>query len=306
MTVNERQSFSGERALFASRGVSVCGCVFEDGESPLKESSDVRLKDSEFRWKYPLWYCDGVFAEDCVLSATARAGIWYSSNVTLLNTVIHAPKTFRRCDGLRLENVTLTNAEETLWSCRNAKLKNVRLKGHYFAMNCENIEADGIDLDGNYAFDGARNVTVKNSKLLTKDAFWNCENVTVCDSFISGEYLGWNSKGLTFVNCEIESLQGMCYIDGLRLIDCRLVNTTLAFEYCSVEAHITSKVDSILNPGSGTITAPEIGDLIIEKDRVDPSKTVIFCDVIDKRSDRPFWIKPERGRQEDRAFQQII
>ena len=83
--------------------------------------------------------------------------------------------------------------------------------------------------------------------------------MTVYDSFISGEYLGWNSKNLTLINCTIESLQGMCYIENLVLKNCKLLNTTLAFEYSTVEADITSKVDSVLNPTSGTITAEEMG-----------------------------------------------
>ena len=31
----------------------------------------------------------------------------------------------------------------------------------------------------------------------------------------------------------------------------------------------------MINPASGTITAGEIGELIMEKDKIDPSKTVI-------------------------------
>lgn len=62
---------------------------------------------------------------------------------------------------------------------------------------------------------GCHNVTIRNSNILSKDAFWNSENITVYDSFISGEYLGWNAKNLTLINCTIESLQGMCYIDNL-------------------------------------------------------------------------------------------
>lgn len=290
MTEYDQQLFKGERALFDSRDLFIENCIFDEGESPLKECANVTLKNSMFRWKYPLWYCRGVLAEDCVWFGTARAGVWYTDGVTVKNSVIQAPKNFRRCDGLTLTDVTFTNAEETLWHCRNVGLKNVSVKGDYFAMNCENVEADGLVLDGNYSFDGAVNVTVRNSKLLTKDAFWNTENVTVRDSFISGEYLGWNSKNLTLINCTIESLQGMCYVDDLKLIDCRLVNTTLAFEYCSVDAQITSKVDSVLNPRGGTITAPEIGELIIEKDRVDPSRTVIRCGSIGKRSERPEWL----------------
>ena len=156
-------------------------------------------------------------------------------------------------------------------------------------MNTSDITIDGLKLDGNYSFDGCKNVVVRNSTLLSKDAFWNCENVTVYDSFISGEYLGWNSKNLTLVNCTIESLQGMCYIDNLVMKDCTLINTTLAFEYSKVDAQIASGIESVLNPGSGTITAERIGELIIEKDEVDPSLTKITCDKIEKESEHPEW-----------------
>ena len=59
--------------------------------------------------------------------------------------------------------------------------------------------------------------------------------------------------------------------------NCKLINTTLAFEYSSVDADITSKIDSVMNPESGVIRAEHIDELIIEKDKVDPSKTRIVC-----------------------------
>ena len=156
-------------------------------------------------------------------------------------------------------------------------MKDVLAKGDYFGLNCEDVSADGLELVGNYSFDGAKNVEIRNAKLLSKDAFWNSDNVTVVDSFISGEYLGWNARNLTFINCTIESLQGLCYIDGLTMKNCKLLNTTLAFEYSSVEADITGFVDSVMNPTEGRITADSIGTLILEKDRIDPTKTRIIC-----------------------------
>ena len=144
-------------------------------------------------------------------------------------------------------------------------------------MNSSNMEIDGLELYGNYSFDGGRDIVIRNSKLLSKDAFWNSENVTVYDSFISGEYLGWNANKLTLVNCTVESLQGMCYVSELVMKNCKLINTTLAFEYSTVEADITGKIDSVLNPSGGSITADSIGKLIIQKDKVDPCKTRIIC-----------------------------
>ena len=285
------KTFKGERALFGEKGLKIVDCVFEDGESPLKECFGIELYGSAFRWKYPLWYCNNILARDCAWFENARAGVWYSDNVSIENAVIQAPKNFRRCRNLSISDTVLTNAKETLWSCSGVKLKNVTAAGDYFAMNCEDARVDGLILDGNYSFDGAKNVTIRNSRLLTKDAFWNSENITVYDSYIYGEYLGWNSKKLTLIHCTVESLQGMCYIDSLVMKNCRLLNTTLAFEYSSVDAEIASPIDSVFNPKSGIIAAPEIGDLIIEKDRTDPGRVKIICEDVKKRSEYPDWTK---------------
>ena len=276
-----QQYLTGERPLFMGKDLKIYDTIFDNGESPLKESRNIELYGSMFKWKYPLWYSKNILAEDCTWFEMARAGVWYTDNITVRNAMIEAPKNFRRCTGVVLENVDFPNAQETLWSCEQVKMNRVTAKGDYFAMNCTDMELNDFKLDGNYSFDGAKNVEIHNAKMLSKDAFWNSENVTVYDSFISGEYLGWNAKNLTLVNCTIESLQGMCYIDNLVMKNCKLINTTLAFEYSTVDADIHGKIDSVLNPSGGTIRAEHIGDLIIEKDKIDPSKTKIICSDVD-------------------------
>lgn len=276
-----RQAYlSGERALFKSNGLKIYDSIFDDGESPLKESSDIELFNCMFRWKYPFWYCNDITCHDCTWFEMARAGVWYSNRVRVEKAVIEAPKNFRRCNGLVLHDVQMPNASETLWSCHDVEMERVNAKGDYFAMNCSNMRVRDFTLVGNYSFDGVKNAEISNATLLSKDAFWNTENVTVRNSFISGEYLGWNAKNLTLIDCTIESLQGMCYIQNLKMINCKLINTTLAFEYSTVEAEITNHVDSIMNPTSGTIKAESIGKLIVEQDKVNPELTRIICDNI--------------------------
>ena len=273
-----QEFLTGERALFMSDGLVIKDSIFDDGESPLKESKNIELYNSIFKWKYPLWYCENIYAKNCTWFDMARAGVWYTNHIRVEDALIEAPKNFRRCHDLSLTNVSFPDAAETLWSCKDVKMNNVMAKGTYFAMNCKNMMIDGLTLYGDYSFDGVENVEIHNSKLLSKDAFWNSDHVTVYDSFISGEYLGWNAKNLTLINCTIESLQGMCYIDNLIMKNCKLINTTLAFEYSSVDAQIDSKVDSVLNPSSGVIRAKHIDHLIIEKDKVDITKTKIICE----------------------------
>ncbi|MDE5835086.1 MAG: DUF3737 family protein [Ruminococcus sp.] len=273
-----QQFLTGERALFQATDMKIYDTIFDDGESPLKHSRNIELYGSMFKWKYPLWYSENITMKNCSVFEMGRAGIWYTNNITVKDTIIEAPKNFRRCSGVTLERVNFSNASETLWNCNNITLRDVTAKGDYLAMNCSNVEIDGLKLVGNYSFDGGKNIVVRNSTLLSKDAFWNCENVTVYDSFISGEYLAWNSKNITFINCTIESLQGLCYIDNLVMKNCRLINTTLAFEYSTVNAEIVSHIDSVKNSYSGVIKAKSVGEIIMEDDKVDTSKTKIICE----------------------------
>lgn len=276
----EQQYLTGERALFHVKDVSIYFSTFAEGESPLKESYNVELFNSMFKWKYPLWYSKNIKLENCYFFDMARAGIWYTNNISMTDCTIEAPKILRRSTNIKLKNVTMVNAEETLWNCNKVNMENVKAKGNYFAMGSENINIDGFELAGNYSFDGCKNITIRNAKMLSKDAFWNCDNVTVYDSFISGEYIGWNAKNVTFVNCTIESEQGLCYMENLVMKNCRLLNTTLAFEYSTVNAEINGTIDSILNPISGTIYADKIDKVILEENRINPKGTEIKTEEI--------------------------
>lgn len=204
----------------------------------------------------------------------ARAGIWYTNHIRMEDAAIEAPKNFRRCKDLILKDVTFANAAETLWSCSDVTMENVTAKGDYFAMDSENLTVSGLTLYGNYSFNDVKNMEFKNSRLLSKGAFRNSENVTVRDSFISGNI--WAGT-LTLINCAVESLQGMCYIEKLTMKNYRLLNTTLAFEYSTEDAGIEGTINSVLTPSGGTIRADRIEKLIVEPDKVDPAKTKILC-----------------------------
>ena len=262
--------YEGERALFMLKNAIIKGATFQNGESPLKESEDLEIYKSSFKWKYPLWYCNNVTLKDCYLSFTARSGIWYTNNIVIESSIIDAPKTFRRSSFITINSSSINHAEETLWSCHHVKMNNVRAKGDYFLINSEEIEINHLELDGNYFLDGSKNIVVRDSILNSKDSFWNTENVTVINCKINGEYLGWNSKNLTFINCEISSLQGLCYIKGLRLINCKLLDTSLCFEYCeNIDADILDVIVSIKNPISGVIRCKGAKKVIIDENSRD-------------------------------------
>ena len=87
--------------------------------------------------------------------------------------------------------------------------------------------------------------------------------MVVRDSVVKGEYLAWYCEDVTFERCRIIGTQPLCYCKGLRLIDCEMVNTDLAFERSEVQATVTTPVVSIKNPLAGsTITVPAVGEVI--------------------------------------------
>lgn len=283
----ENKYFEGERILYGLSDADLNGVTFGQGESPLKEAKNITVKNSIFKWKYPLWYDENIKIDSTTFETMSRSGIWYTKNITVKNSALQAPKLFRRSSGIVLDNVHFSDAEETMWTCDDIKITNSQINGDYFGKDSKNIYLDNVSVIGNYVFDGAENVEVHNSTFVSKDAFWNCKNVTIYDSTIDGEYLAWNSINIKFINCKIESNQGLNYIDELVIKNSYLIHTDLAFEYVSnMDVELNSKIDSVKNPISGKITVPAIGRLIMDPRKIDPEKTEIVCSKIDERINR--------------------
>ena len=272
------QHFTGERALFQTSFATIDHCLFDDGESPLKESHDFQVTETTFGWKYPLWYSHDFQVADSTFLEMGRAGIWYSYDFRFSKIHFIAPKGFRKCHDFVLDHVEFTDALETLWWCHDFVLTDIKaVNGPYFCAGSHDFKIERLDLVGNYAFDGVHDVEVSSSRLITKDAFWNSKNVVVRDSYIEGEYFGWNSENITLINCEIKSHQGFCYMKNITLIDCKVVDSDLCFEYCeNIDATITTKVDSIKNPISGRIVVKEVGELIRDDKNLDTNATEII------------------------------
>ena len=57
--------------------------------------------------------------------------------------------------------------------------------------------------------------------------------------------------------------------------NCVVLNTTLAFEYSTVDVEIINRIDSIKNPISGRIHAEQIEEIILDKATINPEKTSI-------------------------------
>ncbi|MFA6829961.1 MAG: DUF3737 family protein [Bacilli bacterium] len=271
------QHFTGERALFQTSQSEIDNCVFDDGESPLKEACELEISNTVFGWKYPLWYGKQIKVRDSRFEQMGRAGIWYTQDSSFENIDFIAPKGFRKCQRISLKNIDFSDAEETLWWNDEVVLENITAKnGSYFGMGSSNMKIRNLNLTGDYPFDGAKHILIQDSKLISKDAFWNCEDIRIVNSTIEGEYFAWNSKNIVLENCRIKSHQGFCYQDGITLINCQVIDTDLAFEYCqNIRAEIVTSIDSVKNPKSGFISAKGIGQIIFDDEKIDKSKTII-------------------------------
>lgn len=277
MEVIKDKEFGGERPLFGSRGLELRNVTIHAGESALKRCADITAVDCRFEGKYPFWHVDGFRIDRCLFTPGARAALWYSSHLHMADTTVEAPKMFREMTDLTLERVSIPDAQETLWHCRDIRLRDVDVaNADYLMMHCDNIDIDRYRHDGNYSFQYCRNVVIRNAVINSKDAFWNTENVTVYDSELNGEYLGWHSRGLRLVRCRISGTQPLCYARGLVMEQCVMApDCDLAFEESELEADIVSAVTSVKNPASGHISALSIGETIIDSHVPAPADCVI-------------------------------
>lgn len=277
METIKNQEFGGERPLFASHHLRLEDVTIHAGESALKECSDIDAVNCRFEGKYPFWHVDGFRIHNCLFTSGARAALWYSRDLVMTDTLVEAPKMFREMDNLKLTNVRIPDAAETLWSCHNVELENVEVHGaDYLFMHSSDITIRNYRQQGNYSFQYCRNVTISDADIDSKDAFWETDNVTVRDSRLNGEYLGWHSRNLHLINCHISGTQPLCYAEGLVLENCTFdPDADLAFEESIVEAVVNSRITSVKNPTSGRISALGYGEIIIDKNIKAPADCLI-------------------------------
>ena len=277
MTTICNEHFEGERPLFESHHLRLQQVTIGDGESAIKECSDIEAEDCHFWGKYPFWHVHGFKINRCRFDAGARSALWYSDNLRMTNTRIDGPKMFREMHDIYLENVVINDADETFWRCRDIEANNLVLhEGTYPFMFCENVKVKHLKSDSKYVFQYCKNVEIDQAHIVTKDSFWECENVTITNSVLDGEYLAWHSKNVRLVNCKLSGEQLLCYADGLILENCTFdAACDRVFEYSTVEADIRGHIENIKNPTSGHIVADSIGSITLDENIRQPADCVI-------------------------------
>ena len=204
MEIIKDKEFGGERPLFGTHDLRLENVTIREGESAIKECSNIEAFNCRFEGNYPFWHVHKFLIDRCYFDVGGRSALWYSDHLTMKDTVIDAPKMFREMSQLDLTDVVMNDADEVFWRCDNIRARNLTLRGGtYPFMFSHDIEIDGLDSDSKYVFQYVRNAVIRNARITTKDALWETHNVTVYDSVLNGEYLGWHSHNLRLVNCHI-------------------------------------------------------------------------------------------------------
>lgn len=266
MILFSNETHDEERAFYGITNARLEHCTFAgaaDGESALKETSDLVIENCDFLLRYPLWHTDRAEVLRCKMTETCRAALWYDTDIAIKDSELGGIKALRECRDIRLENCKI-NSTEFGWFCHNIKMTDCTLTSEYPFLQCSEMEFERLNMNAKYSFQYVRDMTIRNSELYTKDAFWHSKNVTVFDSVVQGEYLGWYSEGLRLVRCKIIGTQPLCYAKDSVLEDCEMVDCDLSFENSSVTATVKGHIMSVKNPVSGQITADSIGEIISE------------------------------------------
>lgn len=179
----------------------------------------------------------------------------------------------RECGQVTLRDCDIVSPEFG-WSVHDITMDHCTAESEYFMMRSTNLRFTDVTFRGKYSFQYIEDAIFDNCRFDTKDAFWHAKNVVVRNSVVKGEYLAWYCENVTFEHCTIIGTQPLCYCKGLKLVDCRMEDTDLAFEKSDVEATVLTPVVSIKNPRSGRIVVPSVGEII----RDDPeSRGEILC-----------------------------
>ena len=264
MKTIQNQTFDEERALYGSRDILVKDCAFDgpaDGESAFKECADIRAEHCFFNLRYPFWHVHGLKISDSEMTELCRAALWYTDHVEITGTKMHGIKALRECADASLENCDIVSPEFG-WSVRGIRMKDCTAESEYFMMRSEHLNFENVHMKGKYSFQYIENSVFENCEFDTKDAFWTGKHVRVRTSVVKGEYLAWYCEDVTFENCKIIGTQPLCYCKNLKLINCEMIDTDLAFERSEVEATVLTPVLSIKNPYAGHISVPSVGEII--------------------------------------------
>ena len=112
--VIENKNYDEERALYNLKDTEVKNCIFageQDGESVLKETRNIRVVNSKFSLRYPLWHAKKYELINSIFDDKTRAPIWYSDDGLIDNCDLQVIKLLRECNNTKIKNTNIISPE---------------------------------------------------------------------------------------------------------------------------------------------------------------------------------------------------
>ena len=140
------ETFDLERSLYHKSNLTLKDVKFEgvnDGESVLKECTNINVDSSLFNLRYPLWHNHILNINNCKFLENSRAPIWYSSNVNVYNTNFNVIKAFRECKNIKINDSNI-NSDEVFWKVKQIEVNNSSIEGVYAFFECKNLTLKNV------------------------------------------------------------------------------------------------------------------------------------------------------------------
>ena len=110
-----------ERALYGLHDAHLLDCAFAgpaDGESAVKEASDIVAERCFFDLRYPFWHVQRLNIQQCRMSEGCRAALWYSGHITVTESELHGIKVFRECRDVTVRDCDIKSNEAGWFSSK--------------------------------------------------------------------------------------------------------------------------------------------------------------------------------------------
>ena len=154
MGIISNKRYGSERALYGIENTVVENCRFEgeeDGESALKESRAITVKNCFFDLRYPLWHGEGLKLENCEMTENCRAALWYDKDAIISDSKLNGIKALRECKNVSIKNCEI-HSPEFGWKSSGLGLKDVTLDSEYAFLESRNVFIDKLNFNGKYSF----------------------------------------------------------------------------------------------------------------------------------------------------------
>ena len=154
MKIYRNERFGEERALYGVDGAELIECSFdgiEDGESALKEGKNIKCNNVFFNLRYPLWHDSTVLIENSEMTELCRAALWYSKDITVVDSKLNGIKALRECKDISIANSTISSAEFG-WRCSKIDVRGGSISGEYAFFESKNLNLEGVEFSGKYSF----------------------------------------------------------------------------------------------------------------------------------------------------------